>query len=42
MNDKPDVRVLGAQEGRVIPSIGHVANRFLVDGTETEAPDRVT
>ena len=30
------VRVLGAQQGQVMPSVGHVSNRFMVDGEETE------
>jgi len=28
-------RVLGAQDGPIIPSVGSVANRFMIDGAET-------
>ncbi|MER7174830.1 cupin domain-containing protein [Streptomyces mesophilus] len=35
MSEKSQVRVLGADEGRIIPGIGHVANRFMIDGAET-------
>jgi quercetin dioxygenase-like cupin family protein len=29
------VRVLGAGEGRIVPSVGSVSNRFMIDGGET-------
>lgn len=29
-------RVLGAQQGQVMPSVGHVSNRFMIDSAETE------
>jgi mannose-6-phosphate isomerase-like protein (cupin superfamily) len=38
MTDQTQVsaaRVLGAGEGRIIPSLGSVANRFMIDGGET-------
>jgi mannose-6-phosphate isomerase-like protein (cupin superfamily) len=28
-------RVLGAGEGRIVPSVGSVSNRFMIDGRET-------
>jgi mannose-6-phosphate isomerase-like protein (cupin superfamily) len=31
----PTARVLGAGEGRIVPSLGHLSNRFLIDGGET-------
>jgi quercetin dioxygenase-like cupin family protein len=33
-------RVLGARQGQVMPSVGHVTNRFMIDSKETEG--RVT
>ena len=35
MSDNPTVRVLTAGEGRLVPSVGHVANRFMIDGADT-------
>ncbi len=28
-------RVLGAHDGRIVPGIGSVSNRFMIDGRET-------
>jgi quercetin dioxygenase-like cupin family protein len=30
----PAARVLGAAEGRIVPSLGHLSNRFMIDGRE--------
>ncbi|NGN66383.1 cupin domain-containing protein [Streptomyces sp. A7024] len=35
MSEQSEVRVLGADEGRVVPGFGHVANRFMIDGADT-------
>lgn len=40
MTESSTVRVLGAGAGRLVPSVGHVANRFMIDGAD--AGGRVT
>jgi quercetin dioxygenase-like cupin family protein len=35
MSENSTVRVLAAGEGRLVPSLGHVANRFMIDGADT-------
>ena len=34
MSENNTVRVLAAGAGRLVPSLGHVANRFMIDGTD--------
>ena len=34
MSENSTVRVLAADAGRLVPSLGHVANRFVIDGTD--------
>lgn len=34
MSETSTVRVLAADAGRLVPSLGHVANRFMIDGAE--------
>ena len=34
MTQQREARVLAAGEGRAVPSLGHVANRFMIDGAE--------
>jgi quercetin dioxygenase-like cupin family protein len=34
MSENSTVRVLAAGAGRLIPSLGHVANRFMIDGAD--------
>jgi len=35
MGEITEVRVLAAADGRLVPSLGHVANRFMIDGADT-------
>ena len=35
MSENNTVRVLAAGAGRLVPSLGHVANRFMIDGADT-------
>ena len=34
MSENSTVRVLAAGDGRLVPSLGHVANRFMIDGAD--------
>ena len=34
MSENSTVRVLAADAGRLVPSLGHVANRFMIDGAD--------
>ena len=34
MGENSTVRVLAAADGRLVPSLGHVANRFMIDGAD--------
>ena len=34
MSENTTTRVLAAGQGRLIPSLGHVANRFMIDGAD--------
>jgi quercetin dioxygenase-like cupin family protein len=34
MSESSTVRVLAAGAGRLVPSVGHVANRFMIDGAD--------
>jgi quercetin dioxygenase-like cupin family protein len=34
MSQNSTVRVLAASAGRLVPSLGHVANRFMIDGAD--------
>jgi mannose-6-phosphate isomerase-like protein (cupin superfamily) len=34
MSENDTVQVLAAADGRLIPSLGHVANRFMIDGID--------
>jgi quercetin dioxygenase-like cupin family protein len=36
MTENSEVRVLAAGDGRLVPSLGHLANRFMIDGADTE------
>ena len=35
MTENSTVRVLAADAGRLVPSLGHVMNRFMIDGADT-------
>jgi quercetin dioxygenase-like cupin family protein len=35
MSENSTVRVLAAADGGLVPSLGHVANRFMIDGADT-------
>ena len=34
MSENSTVQVLAAADGRLVPSLGHVANRFMIDGAD--------
>jgi quercetin dioxygenase-like cupin family protein len=36
MTENSEVRVLAAGDGRLVPSLGHLANRFMIDGADTD------
>src|SRR5215468_12711973 len=36
MSENTGVRVLAAADGRLVPSLGRVANRFMIDGADAE------
>ena len=36
MSENTEVRVLGAADGRLVPSLGHIKNRFMIDRGDSE------